>query len=54
MLAAVFQPGNPRLVLDKNYPIRQLEDKSVFGCEMQASASLPFALFVAVGRCKFI
>ncbi|KAJ7857903.1 GroES-like protein [Mycena leptocephala] len=29
MLAAVFQPGNPRLVLDKNYPIRQLEDNEI-------------------------
>ncbi|KAF7345585.1 alcohol dehydrogenase [Mycena venus] len=29
MLAAVYQPGNQRLVLDKNYPIRELEDNEI-------------------------
>ncbi|KAF7328738.1 alcohol dehydrogenase [Mycena venus] len=29
MLAAVYEPGNINLVLDKNYPIRELEDDEV-------------------------
>ncbi|KAJ7648231.1 hypothetical protein DFH06DRAFT_1332467 [Mycena polygramma] len=29
MLAAVYQPGNDRLVLNKNYPIRELEDNEI-------------------------
>ena len=29
MLAAVYQPGNDNLVLEKNYPIRELEDNEV-------------------------
>jgi hypothetical protein len=29
MLAASYQPGNQRLVLDKNYPIRELEDNEI-------------------------
>ncbi|KAJ7487156.1 chaperonin 10-like protein [Mycena latifolia] len=29
MLAAVYQPGNDRLVLDKNYPIRDLKDDEI-------------------------
>ncbi|KAJ7310954.1 chaperonin 10-like protein [Mycena albidolilacea] len=29
MLAAVYQPGNQRLVLDRNYPIRELEDNEI-------------------------
>ncbi|KAJ6580723.1 chaperonin 10-like protein [Mycena capillaripes] len=29
MLAAVYEPGNSRLVLDKHYPIRELEDNEM-------------------------
>ena len=29
MLAAVYQPGNERLVLDKNYLICELEDNEI-------------------------
>ncbi|KAJ6580706.1 hypothetical protein B0H19DRAFT_930641 [Mycena capillaripes] len=29
MLAAVYEPGNSRLVLDKHYPIRELEDNEI-------------------------
>jgi propanol-preferring alcohol dehydrogenase len=29
MLAALYQPGNQRLVLDRNYPIRELEDNEI-------------------------
>jgi D-arabinose 1-dehydrogenase-like Zn-dependent alcohol dehydrogenase len=29
MLAAVYQPGNQALVLDKNYPIRELEENEI-------------------------
>ncbi|KAJ7190429.1 hypothetical protein GGX14DRAFT_382172 [Mycena pura] len=29
MLAAVYQPGSQRLVLDKNYPIRELADNEI-------------------------
>ncbi|KAJ7214920.1 chaperonin 10-like protein [Mycena pura] len=29
MLAAVYQPGSQRLVLDKNYPIRELGDNEI-------------------------
>ncbi|KAJ7659980.1 hypothetical protein B0H17DRAFT_1095640 [Mycena rosella] len=29
MLAAVYEPGNERLVLDKNYPIRELKDNEI-------------------------
>ncbi|KAJ7472105.1 hypothetical protein FB451DRAFT_1090298 [Mycena latifolia] len=29
MLAAVYVPGNERLVLDKNYPIRELEESEI-------------------------
>ncbi|KAF7371188.1 alcohol dehydrogenase [Mycena sanguinolenta] len=29
MFAAVYQPGNERLVLEKNYPIRELEDNEI-------------------------
>ncbi|KAF8210909.1 hypothetical protein K438DRAFT_1752662 [Mycena galopus ATCC 62051] len=29
MLAAVYQPGNERLVLDRNYPIRELADNEI-------------------------
>jgi D-arabinose 1-dehydrogenase-like Zn-dependent alcohol dehydrogenase len=29
MLAAVYHPGNDNLVLEKNYPIRELQDHEV-------------------------
>jgi propanol-preferring alcohol dehydrogenase len=29
MLAAVYQPGNNKLVLDKHYPIRALKDDEI-------------------------
>jgi hypothetical protein len=29
MLAAVYEPGNERLVLHKHYPIRELEDNEI-------------------------
>ena len=29
MFAAVYQPGNEQLVLDKHYPIRELKDDEI-------------------------
>lgn len=29
MLAAVYVPGNEKLVLNRNYPIRELEDNEI-------------------------
>jgi D-arabinose 1-dehydrogenase-like Zn-dependent alcohol dehydrogenase len=46
MLAAVYQPGNQALVLDKNYPIRELEDNEIL-VKIAASGGLCL-LFVSI------
>ncbi|KAJ7108250.1 hypothetical protein C8R44DRAFT_885015 [Mycena epipterygia] len=48
MLAAVYHPGNDILVLEKNYPIRELEDHEVLLKFATADGTVPPAPIPAV------